>query len=64
MPKLNDKNLRMVHKSIETHKCVSTYFHHFRTILGLTNDAALIVLLDMGLLTMLKEKNTRVCFQG
>ena len=64
VPKLNDINLQETQKSTETHKCVSTCFPHFGTLFGLTKDAAEIVLVEMGLLTMLKGKNIRVCSQG
>ena len=37
--KLNDRNLRETHKSTEMHTCVITCFPHFRTFIGLTEDA-------------------------
>ena len=55
MPKLNDRNLQETHKSTETHKFVSTCFPNFGKLFGLTEDAAEIFLIEMGLLTMLKK---------
>ena len=61
MTKLNDINLQETHRLTEIHNCFGTGLSHFEFFLGSTKDAAAIVLVNMGLLTTLKQVNTRVC---
>ena len=63
VPKSNNRHLSETNKSTETHKCVSTCFPHFGTFFGLTEDAAAIVLMVMGFLTMLNGVNNIVFSQ-